>query len=87
MGGEILRPNAKNPQSLAAIAGSFMEAPVGFEPTIRVLQTHALPLGYGAETPGILPNAGELYHRTVVHDTSLNHDRIWHEVKDRDTVT
>ncbi len=22
-----------------------MEAPVGFEPTIRVLQTHALPLG------------------------------------------
>ena len=25
-----------------------MEAPVGFEPTIKVLQTHALPLGYGA---------------------------------------
>ncbi len=27
---------------------TLLEAPVGFEPTIRVLQTHALPLGYGA---------------------------------------
>jgi|InofroStandDraft_1065614.scaffolds.fasta_scaffold03105_10 hypothetical protein len=26
----------------------FMEAPPGFEPGIRVLQTRALPLGYGA---------------------------------------
>ena len=26
-----------------------MEAPPGFEPGIRVLQTHALPLGYSAE--------------------------------------
>ena len=25
-----------------------MEAPTGFEPVIRVLQTHALPLGYRA---------------------------------------
>ena len=25
-----------------------MEAPAGFEPAIRVLQTHALPLGYVA---------------------------------------
>ena len=25
-----------------------VEAPPGFEPGIRVLQTHALPLGYGA---------------------------------------
>ena len=25
-----------------------LEAPPGFEPGIRVLQTHALPLGYGA---------------------------------------
>ncbi len=25
-----------------------MEAPIGFEPMIRVLQTRALPLGYGA---------------------------------------
>ena len=30
-----------------------MEAPVGFEPTIRVLQTRALPLGYGAAHPEI----------------------------------
>ena len=28
-----------------------LEAPVGFEPTIRVLQTHALPLGYRAILP------------------------------------
>ena len=26
---------------------TFLEVPDGFEPTIRVLQTHALPLGYG----------------------------------------
>ncbi len=26
-----------------------MEAPTGFEPVIRVLQTRALPLGYGAQ--------------------------------------
>ena len=26
-----------------------LEAPGGFEPPIRVLQTRALPLGYGAE--------------------------------------
>ena len=25
---------------------SFFEARVGFEPALRVLQTHALPLGY-----------------------------------------
>ncbi len=25
-----------------------MEAPVGIEPTVKVLQTSALPLGYGA---------------------------------------
>ncbi|EFS02270.1 conserved hypothetical protein, partial [Listeria seeligeri FSL S4-171] len=25
-----------------------MEAPTGFEPVIKVLQTSALPLGYGA---------------------------------------
>jgi hypothetical protein len=27
---------------------SFLEAPSGFEPEIKVLQTSALPLGYGA---------------------------------------
>ena len=27
-----------------------MEGPTGFEPVIRVLQTHALPLGYRAAT-------------------------------------
>jgi hypothetical protein len=27
-----------------------MEAPAGFEPAIRVLQTRALPLGYGARS-------------------------------------
>lgn len=33
-----------------------MEAPDGFEPTVRELQSHALPLGYGAVTFNILPN-------------------------------
>ena len=28
-----------------------MEAPSGFEPEMEVLQTSALPLGYGAEAP------------------------------------
>ena len=27
---------------------SLIEAPTGFEPVVRVLQTHALPLGYSA---------------------------------------
>ena len=27
---------------------SYLEAPPGFEPGIKVLQTSALPLGYGA---------------------------------------
>ena len=26
----------------------FVEAPTGFEPVVKVLQTSALPLGYGA---------------------------------------
>ena len=30
----------------------FLEAPPGFEPGIRVLQTHALPLGYSAVYKG-----------------------------------
>ncbi len=29
------------------IIEAFLEVPVGFEPTIRELQSHALPLGYG----------------------------------------
>ena len=33
---------------LAFILLPSVEAPTGFEPVIRVLQTHALPLGYGA---------------------------------------
>ncbi len=28
--------------------GGMLEAPVGIEPTVKVLQTSALPLGYGA---------------------------------------
>jgi hypothetical protein len=28
-----------------------LEAPSGFEPEMEVLQTSALPLGYGAEAP------------------------------------
>jgi hypothetical protein len=26
-----------------------LEAPTGFEPVVKLLQSHALPLGYGAE--------------------------------------
>jgi hypothetical protein len=29
----------------------MLEAPSGFEPEMEVLQTSALPLGYGAEAP------------------------------------
>ena len=35
---------------------SLVEAPPGFEPGIKVLQTHALPLGYGAVK--MVPGAG-----------------------------
>ena len=31
----------------------YMEAPTGFEPVIEVLQTSALPLGYGALKAGL----------------------------------
>ena len=31
------------------VASFSVEAPIGFEPMIRVLQTRALPLGYGAD--------------------------------------
>ena len=30
------------------VSGSYLEATIGFEPMIRVLQTRALPLGYVA---------------------------------------
>ena len=32
--------------------GLVLEAPPGIEPGVRVLQTRALPLGYGAEKNG-----------------------------------
>ncbi len=38
-----------------------MEAPPGFEPGVRVLQTHALPLGYSAENDAQLYCAGADY--------------------------
>ena len=33
-----------------------MEAPTGFEPVVKVLQTSALPLGYGAKHELYLAN-------------------------------
>ncbi len=39
----------KKPQELL---GAFFEVTVGIEPTIRVLQTHALPLGHVTEKLG-----------------------------------
>jgi hypothetical protein len=39
------------------IPALFVEATVGFEPTIEVLQTSALPLGYVAVTFGILADS------------------------------
>ena len=35
----------------AAPSRREVEVPAGFEPAIRVLQTRALPLGYGARPP------------------------------------
>ena len=43
----VLYKKQKNLQSLS-LQGFFREAPAGFEPAIKVLQTSALPLGYGA---------------------------------------
>ena len=39
------------------IPAPSVEATVGFEPTIEVLQTSALPLGYVALTLGILADS------------------------------
>jgi hypothetical protein len=39
-----------------------MEAPPGFEPGMEVLQTSALPLGYGADLEGLERSAGLVSH-------------------------
>ncbi len=45
----IARPRVKGLGSLVLVAeGSELEAPPGFEPGIKDLQSSALPLGYGA---------------------------------------
>ena len=40
------RRTYKTPRDLSSF-GVFSEVPDGFEPPIRELQSHALPLGYG----------------------------------------
>ena len=50
-----------------------MEAPVGFEPTIRVLQTHALPLGYGAiNNIDIIPHDYSICKENLDNSTSVS---------------
>jgi hypothetical protein len=52
-------PNARGRRGWIASPLNSLEAPPGFEPGIRVLQTHALPLGYGASRRlGALSAAG-----------------------------
>lgn len=47
---KINKKNKKNSQNLKKDFNYFLlEAMTGFEPVIKVLQTHALPLGYIAE--------------------------------------
>ena len=44
--GNKISSNEKNLKQY--VSGSYLEATIGFEPMIRVLQTRALPLGYVA---------------------------------------
>ena len=49
--GTLREPGTKTEnKKLLEVQGVFLEARTGFEPVIRVLQTHALPLGYRAAT-------------------------------------
>ena len=49
------------------------EVPVGFEPTIRELQSHALPLGYGTIFDYLSPEEPlSSPSRTRTYDTSVN---------------
>ncbi len=57
------------------------EVPVGIEPTIRVLQTHALPLGHGTATRSQLtifinkfqdPELPHIPQRIHAHAINLN---------------
>ena len=42
-------PNERAPEQGPVLFCSTREAPIGIEPMMEVLQTSALPLGYGAE--------------------------------------
>ncbi|GEM_PF-6410930 len=44
-------PGPKRPAEFLIFPDFLLEAPPGFEPGIRVLQTPALPLGHGAAGP------------------------------------
>ena len=57
--------NKKSPKAFY-FRGFHREATTGFEPVIRVLQTHALPLGYVA----IYANSSLSWTRT--NDTAVN---------------
>ena len=57
------------------LAAIDLEAPTGFEPVIRVLQTHALPLGHGAGT-GAGANGAEDEIRT--RDPLLGKEVLYH---------
>ena len=59
LGPESNRHGCHHPQDFKSCASTssatqahhllnYLEAPIGFEPMIRELQSHALPLGYGA---------------------------------------
>jgi hypothetical protein len=48
MMGSFLENAAKDLDSRLVLAWGVKEAPPGFEPGMKVLQTSALPLGYGA---------------------------------------
>ena len=47
-----------------------MEEPAGFEPAIRELQSHALPLGYGSMCIYIIANYFCLYN--IFYEKSLD---------------
>ena len=48
----------------------YMEEPAGFEPAIRELQSHALPLGYGSMCIYIIANYFCLYN--IFYEKSLD---------------
>jgi hypothetical protein len=61
----------------------FLEDPVGFEPTIRELQSLAFPLGYGSKSSILIEtvSSGLLFRMCMVGKTGFEPATSWSQTK------